>query len=104
MDPDIAFDYDRIEIEAASSRLDRVVRDILPMLESLRADVSDIFQDGLMFKESSGAMKKAYEEFNINLRAATKGINVIAKQFREVRNQMMEMDSGMAGEIHSGGQ
>ena len=99
--PNISLDYDKIE--ATSTRLDGAVRDILPMLESLRSDVANLLEDGLVFQQSSPAMKESYDKFNTSLLAAMKGINDFAKQFRDIRTSMEEMDVDMAGKIRSAG-
>ena len=99
--PNISLDYDKIE--ATSTRLDGAVRDILPMLESLRSDVANLLEDGLVFQQSSPAMKESYEKFNTSLLAAMKGINDVATQFRDIRTSMEEMDVDMAGKIRSAG-
>lgn len=68
--PNISLDYEKIE--ATSGRLDGAVRDILPMLESLRSDVGNLLEDGLVFQQSSPAMKESYDKFNTSLLAAMK--------------------------------
>ncbi|MEV6520326.1 hypothetical protein AB0M43_00105 [Longispora sp. NPDC051575] len=97
--PNISLDYEKID--ATSGRLDAAVRDILPMLETLRTDVSDLLEDGLVFQQSSPAMKESYDKFNTSLLGAIKGINDFAKQFRDIRTSMEEMDGDMAGKIRS---
>ena len=99
--PDIALDYQKIE--ATSQRLDNAVRDILPMLDSLRSDVSNLLDDGLVFHQSSPAMRESYEKFTASLTAAMNGISSFAKQFRDIRHAMEDMDTDMAGKIRSEG-
>ncbi|MEV6929585.1 hypothetical protein AB0M46_34540 [Dactylosporangium sp. NPDC051485] len=65
----ISLDYDKIE--TTSNRLDNAVRDILPMLDRLRSDVSNLLEDGMVFQQSSPAMKDSYEKFNTSLPPCT---------------------------------
>jgi uncharacterized protein YukE len=99
--PNISLDYSKIE--ATSTRLDNAVRDIVPMLDSLRSDVANLLEDGMVFQQSSPAIRESYDKFNSSLLMAVKGINDFAKQFRDIRDSMEQMDTDMAGKIRSAG-
>src|SRR5262245_61123899 len=95
--PNISLDYEKIE--GTSKRLDDAVTNIVPQLETLRTDVSNLLDDGMVFQQSSPAVRESFNKFNGNLVNAIGGINEFAKQFREIRTQMEQMDTDMAGKI-----
>ncbi len=92
--PNISLDFDKIE--ATSARLDSASDNIVPMLNDLRNDVNNLLGDGMVFQQSSPAMQEAYDKFNTSLLAAMDGIKGFAKQFRQIKDQMHQMDSDMA--------
>ena len=95
--PNISLDFEKIE--ATSARLDSAVENILPMLQNLRTDVSNLLGDGLVFQQSSPAIKESYEKFNSSLLMAMDGIKSFAKQFRDIKNSMHDMDGDMANKV-----
>ncbi|MEV5411199.1 hypothetical protein AB0K60_20455 [Thermopolyspora sp. NPDC052614] len=98
---DIALDYEKIE--ATSKALDEAADTINPMLSTLQTKVSTLLEGGLVFRQSSPAMEEAYNKFNTNLTGAIEGIKGFAKQFREIKSQLDNMDSEWAKNIRSSG-
>jgi uncharacterized protein YukE len=99
--PNIMLDYDKIE--ATSARLDSASDNIVPMLQDLKNDVNNLLGDGLVFQQSSPALQEAYDKFNTSLLAAMDGIKGFAKQFRDIKNQMEQMDGEMAKSVRDSG-
>lgn len=63
--PNISLDYEKIE--TTSSKLDAANENIVPMLNQLRTDVNNLLDDGMVFEQSSAALKESYEKFNSSL-------------------------------------
>ncbi|GGL04108.1 hypothetical protein Sme01_64540 [Sphaerisporangium melleum] len=99
--PRILLDFEAIE--ATSARLDSTRDSIVPMLEDLRGRVDGLLQEALVFPQSSPAMTESYNKFNTGLLSAMEGITAFAKQFRDIVNQMREMDGEMANSIRESG-
>jgi uncharacterized protein YukE len=99
--PDIALDYDKIE--QTSSRLDSAVETIVPMLNDLKNDVSTLTEDGMVFRQSSPAIREAYDKFNTSLVAAMDGIKNFATQFRRIKSEMEKTDTEIAKNFRSSG-
>ncbi|MFJ6217298.1 WXG100 family type VII secretion target [Streptomyces sp. NPDC092296] len=99
--PNISLDFDKIE--ATSARLDSASDNIVPMLNDLKNDVNNLLGDGMVFQQSSPAMQEAYDKFNTSLLAAMDGIKGFAKQFRQIKDQMHQMDSDMASSLRDSG-
>ncbi|MFE2727485.1 WXG100 family type VII secretion target [Kitasatospora sp. NPDC059327] len=95
--PNISLDFEKIE--ATSARLDSASDNIVPMLNDLKNDVNNLLGDGMVFQQSSPAMQEAYDKFNTSLLAAMDGIKGFAKQFRQIKDQMHQMDQDMASSL-----
>jgi uncharacterized protein YukE len=95
--PNISLDY--AQIEATSGKLDTANETIVPMINQLRTDVNGLLDNGLVFQESSPAMRESYEQFNTSLQKAVDGIKSFAQMFRDIRNSMSQNDSDMAKKI-----
>ncbi|EDY52833.1 hypothetical protein [Streptomyces clavuligerus] len=91
---DIHLDYN--EIEQVSARLNSAADNMVPQLSALRGEVSRLLSNGLVFRQTSPKMEAAYQKFNDSLTAAVKQINSFAQQFKDIRQQMEEMDNKMA--------
>lgn len=98
---DIHLDYN--EIEQVSTKLKSAVDNIVPSLKTLQSDVSTLLANGLVFRQTSPKMEAAYQKFNTSLIQAVNNINSFADQFRDIRNQMEEMDGKMATSIEQSG-
>ncbi|KJY31199.1 MULTISPECIES: WXG100 family type VII secretion target [Streptomycetaceae] len=95
--PNISLDFEKIE--TTSGRLDSAAENIVPMLNDLKNDVNNLLGDGMVFQQSSPAMQEAYDKFNTSLLAAMEGIKGFAKQFRQIKDQMHQMDQDMASSL-----
>ncbi|MBD0736890.1 WXG100 family type VII secretion target [Streptomyces sp. NPDC088197] len=95
--PNISLDYEKIE--TTSSKLDTANENIVPMLNQLRTDVNNLLDDGMVFEQSSAALKESYEKFNSSLLLAVKGIKDFAEQFRGIKQSMADNDADLAKKI-----
>ncbi|MEU6852503.1 WXG100 family type VII secretion target [Actinacidiphila alni] len=95
--PNISLDYEKIE--TTSSKLDTANENIVPMLNQLRTDVNNLLDDGMVFEQSSAALKESYEKFNSSLLLAVKGIKDFAEQFRGIKKSMADNDADLAKKI-----
>jgi uncharacterized protein YukE len=93
----ISLDYSKIE--TTSGKLDTANETIVPMINQLRTDVNNLLDDGLVFQESSPAMRESYEQFNTSLGKAVDGIKSFAQMFRDIKNSMAQNDGDMAKKI-----
>jgi hypothetical protein len=94
MAADIALDFQRIE--DTSNRLMSARENIVPMISTLLNDVNGLLDNGMVFKESSPAMREAYGKFNTSLNLAVDGIKSFSEMFAKIKTQMHEMDIEMA--------
>ncbi|MEU0939251.1 MULTISPECIES: hypothetical protein [unclassified Embleya] len=92
--PDIALDFGRID--EVAGKLTTAKETITPMINTLLSDVNGLLDNGMVFKESSPAMREAYSKFNTSLTAAVDGILIFSEMFAKIRTQMHEMDVEMA--------
>ncbi|MCX4689533.1 WXG100 family type VII secretion target [Kitasatospora purpeofusca] len=95
--PNISLDFEKIE--TTSAQLDSAAENIVPMLNDLKNNVNNLLGDGMVFQQSSPAMQEAYDKFNTSLLAAMEGIKGFAKQFRQIKDQMHQMDQDMASSL-----
>ncbi|CAN3984641.1 WXG100 family type VII secretion target [Kitasatospora purpeofusca] len=95
--PNISLDFEKIE--TTSGQLDSAAENIVPMLNDLKNNVNNLLGDGMVFQQSSPAMQEAYDKFNTSLLAAMEGIKGFAKQFRQIKDQMHQMDQDMASSL-----
>ncbi len=95
---DIALDFQRID--DVSKRLMGARENIIPMINTLLTDVNGLLENGMVFKESSPAMRDAYGKFNTSLNLAVDGIKSFSEMFAKIRTQMHEMDVEMAKNLN----
>jgi hypothetical protein len=97
MAPNIALDYGKIDATAA--KLKSAKENLIPQLETLRTEVNGLLDDGLVFQDSSPALRESYEKFNTSLRQAVDGIGSFADTFTSIKDGMQQNDSAMAKDI-----
>jgi hypothetical protein len=96
--PDIALDFARID--EVAGRLSTARENIIPMINSLLTDVNGLLENGMVFKESSPAMREAYGKFNTSLNLAVDGIKSFSEMFAKIKVQMHDMDIEMAKNLN----
>ncbi|MYS87617.1 hypothetical protein [Embleya scabrispora] len=94
MAADIALDFTRID--EVAGKLTKARETITPMIKTLLTDVNGLLDNGMVFKESSPAMRDAYAKFDTSLTAAIDGIQIFSDMFAKIRVQMHDMDVEMA--------
>jgi uncharacterized protein YukE len=95
--PNISLDYE--QIDAVSSKLDAGNEHIVPMINQLLTDVNGLLDNGLVFEQSSPALRESYTKFNGALLTAVQGIKDFATQFRGIKESMSQNDAEMAQKI-----
>ncbi|MER6103806.1 hypothetical protein ABT115_16130 [Streptomyces sp. NPDC001832] len=95
--PNISLDYE--QIDTVSGKLDSANENIVPMVNQLLTDVNGLLDDGLVFEQSSPALRESYQKFNTSLLGAVEGIKSFASQFRSIKESMSENDANMAQKI-----
>lgn len=94
---DISLDYGRID--STASKLKSAKENIIPMIQKLKTDVNSLLSDGMVFKQSSPALRESYDQFNTSLTKAVEGIESFSKMFTQIKESMAENDSNMAKKI-----
>ncbi|MCL2552861.1 MAG: hypothetical protein FWE15_19110 [Actinomycetia bacterium] len=95
--PNISLDYE--QIDTVSGKLDSANENIVPMLNQLLTDVNGLLDNGLVFEQSSPALRESYQKFNTALLQAVQGIKDFASQFRGIKDSMSQNDADMAQKI-----
>ncbi|MEC3992827.1 hypothetical protein VSR01_04405 [Actinacidiphila sp. DG2A-62] len=95
--PNISLDYE--QIDTVSGKLDAANENIVPMLNQLLTDVNGLLDNGLVFEQSSPALRESYQKFNTALLQAVQGIKDFASQFRGIKDSMSQNDADMAQKI-----
>ncbi len=95
--PNISLDYE--QIDTVSGKLDAANENIVPMLNQLLTDVNGLLDNGLVFEQSSPALRESYQKFNTALLQAVQGIKDFASQFRGIKESMSQNDADMAQKI-----
>ena len=94
---DIKLDYS--QIEGTATKLKSAKENIVPMINKLQTEVNSLLGDGMVFKESSPALRESYHQFNASLHKAVEGIESFSKMFTQIKDSMSENDATMAKKI-----
>jgi hypothetical protein len=88
------------QIDSISAQLDNAVQNINPQLLTLKNSVDTLLNDGLYLQQTSPAMQHAYEQFTTQLQQIVTKIGDFAKQFKDIKTQIEDMDQTMAAQIN----
>jgi hypothetical protein len=99
--PDISLVSEKVETTVNSFLLAN--QEMLSRITSLKNELSGMFDEGLVLKQSTPALRESYEQFNTNLTGAIQGLDSFAKQFRGIKEGLLEFDTKLTEQIKSNG-
>ncbi|WP_329320992.1 hypothetical protein [Streptomyces sp. NBC_01262] len=93
---------DQEQINATAAKLNNAVNSTLvPELKRLQDEVDALLGDGLVLSQTSPKLRDSYANFNTSVTQAVNNITEFAKQFQQIGDSVMNLDSQIAGGIPS---
>ncbi|MDG4772846.1 hypothetical protein [Solwaraspora sp. WMMD792] len=99
--PDISLISEKVETTVTS--FINANHDILARISVLKNELNGMFDEGLVLKQSTPALRESYDQFNTNLTAAIQGLESFAKQFKGIKDGLLEFDTKITEQIKSSG-
>ena len=99
--PDISLVSERVETTVTHFLTANT--EILARISVLKNELNGMFDEGLVLKQSTPALRESYEQFNTSLTGAIQGLDAFAKQFRGIKEGLLEFDTKLTEQIKSNG-
>ena len=99
--PDISLVSEKVEATVAT--FITANQDMLFRIATLRNQLNDMFDQGLVLKQSTPALRESYDQFNASLTSAIHGLESFAKQFQGIKDGLLEFDTKVTEQIKSSG-